>query len=667
MGGRISLFASVLILAASVGVGAALGEPAGVSENRATDNVNPRSASLKAFGTCRGLLGYARRHGAVREGTDPVPMPGVLMPSAVAAPEARGPDDAEFSQTNVQETGIDEPDLVKTDGSHIYALTEDRLHVVRTGTEKMSSVGFLALSPGDERIWDPQMLLAGERLVVLANSSDGALLIEIDISRPGAIREVSRMTVEGSLIDARMSDGTARVVISAYPDYEVVSDDDGTSVDPAPTPPTPVTAAPRKPKPNRALPRGPEWMPDAVLRTKRGKVTRGKIAPCRKVRRPGGFSGLGMLTVLTIDLGKGLAPVDSDAVMTYGDVVYASPESLYVATERWLGYGAGEEARSSQVFSEIHRFDASSRGATTYRASGRVPGYMLSQWSMSEREGFLRVATTTQPASGSGGGESQSLLTVLETRGRDLAQVGQVDGLGRGERIYAVRFIGDAGFVVTFRETDPLYTLDLSEPSDPRVLGELKVPGYSAYLHPVGDGLLLGIGQDATEEGVTQGTQISLFDVSELRRPRSLHRERVASGARSAVEFDSHAFLYWSPAKLAVMPIEITDEIGRGRFAGAIGFRAGPGAGVGPVTRLSHGQQAEIPILRALVIGDRLYTMSDRGLMTSDVRTLAKTDWLPFPASAVGGGQVKPSPSEPGMGGCEGQSAPCEMVPRHLR
>ena len=132
-----------------------------------------------------------------------------------------------------------------------------------------------------------------------------------------------------------------------------------------------------------------------------------------------------------------------------------------------------------------------------------------------------------------------------------------MDGLGKGERIYAVRFLGDAGYVVTFRQVDPLYTLDLSRPGTPRVVGELKIPGYSAYLHPVGEDLLIGVGQDATAEGRQLGTQVSLFDVSNLASPARLDQRKLAAAGSSEAEWDHHAFLWWAPAKLAVIPLRV--------------------------------------------------------------------------------------------------------------
>ena len=291
------------------------------------------------------------------------------------------------------------------------------------------------------------------------------------------------------------------------------------------------------------------WLP--TYRIKRAGAKAGPARPlvqCRKVRRSPEFSGLGMLTVLTVDLAKGLEPVDTTAVMTDGRIVYASPESLYVATERWADRPDPAKPMTDKngVRTAIHKFDISSPLRTQYRGSGDVAGYLLSQWSLSEYKGVLRVVSTESPAwwVGPGQAESESFLTTLRSNGTALVQAGRIGGLGKGERVYAVRMIGDTGYVVTFRQIDPLYTVDLAIPERPRVLGELKIPGYSAYLHPVGEGLILGVGQDATEEGRPTGTQLSLFDVSNLSRPTRLHTEHLGLGWSEA-ESDHHAFLYW--------------------------------------------------------------------------------------------------------------------------
>jgi len=194
-----------------------------------------------------------------------------------------------------------------------------------------------------------------------------------------------------------------------------------------------------------------------------------------------------------------------------------------------------------------------------------------------------------------------------------------------------VRFMGDAGYVVTFRQTDPLYTLDLTDPDDPAVRGELKIPGYSAYLHPIGDGLLLGVGQDADEEtGRTSGLQISLFDVADLAHPARLQQLKLGERfTSSAVEWNHHAFLWWPATKLAMLPVETAD------FTGAAGFTVERAGGIAELGRISHpvadAASWAPPIDRSAVIGGRLFTISGGGVRESGLDDLAAGGWAAFP------------------------------------
>ncbi|MEA2421221.1 MAG: hypothetical protein QOF55_320, partial [Thermoleophilaceae bacterium] len=208
---------------------------------------------------------------------------------------------------------------------------------------------------------------------------------------------------------------------------------------------------------------------------------------------------------------------------------------------------------------------------------------------------------------------------------------------GQGEQIQGVRFLGDAGYVVTFHQTDPLYTIDLSKPNDPRMAGELKLLGYSAYLHPVGDGLLLGLGQDASDQGRRLGTQLSLFDVSDLSAPQRLSQRRVNGDSSSEAEYDHHAFLYWAPTKLAVLPVSIFDPAANSQFSGAIGFRVGRSK-IDEVGRIQHdsSQQYAPGIRRAVVVGDRLFTISDLGARASALSSLADEAFVAFPQPPSG-------------------------------
>jgi uncharacterized secreted protein with C-terminal beta-propeller domain len=394
------------------------------------------------------------------------------------------------------------------------------------------------------------------------------------------------------------------------------------------------------------------WLPSFAVRGRRGEtLVRKSLVGCRDVRRPVSYSGLGMLTVLTIDLKKGLAPVDSDAVLTDATTVYASTTGLYVATQRWAEAPTGANSDPPGMTTAIHKFDISDPLSTQYRGSGAVNGYLFSQWALSEHDGVLRVASTEEPTWWNPGPreESESFVTTLREQGGALAQVGRVGGLGKGERVYAVRFIGDKGYVVTFRQVDPLYTLDLANPAKPAVLGELKILGYSAYLHPLGEDLLLGVGQDATEEGRIQGTQLSVFDVSDLRRPSRLHHWTLGS-SWSEAESDHHAFLWWPRERLAVLPVNAYDPAAGPTFSGAVGFRIARGTGIKEVIRVSHpgAARGEVPVRRSLVVGDALYTVSDAGVQATGLQTLADEGWAAFPQpQAAGGGSSGSSGATP--------------------
>jgi Beta propeller domain len=322
-----------------------------------------------------------------------------------------------------------------------------------------------------------------------------------------------------------------------------------------------------------------------------------------------------------------LPAVDADALMASGETVYASEDRLYVASERWLGSDPTRAEVLDEAATGLHAFDTTKAGQTAYVGSGEVPGYLLNQWSLSEHEGVLRAATTSMPPWQSRAGSESAVRTLTERDGR-LVELGRVGGLGRGERIYAVRFMGPIGFVVTFRQVDPLYSLDLSDPRAPKVVGELKVPGYSAYLHPVGDGLLLGIGQDATDEGLTTGVQLSLFDVSDLRNPVRLSQHGLAAESYSEVENDHRAFLWWGPERLAVIPVY---RYGPGPdFAGAMAFRVDRAGGIVEAARLAHPGRESLGYSRSVVVGDRLLLVSGQGVLSTLLAAPGPGDFVAF-------------------------------------
>jgi hypothetical protein len=613
---------SVLVLLAALAV------PAGASAA-----AKAKRPKLVAFTSCRALLGYAREN-AQRAGGVGVPVRAVggaaidvvarprpmedfastgAPGTAPAAAETTGGDASkttDFSTTNVQEAGIDEPDVVKTDGKVVYAAVEGALRVVDVTGDAPRVVATLAL-PDDTTAHD--LLLRGPRLLVLSGAGSQTTLTEVDVSDPAAPKVARTMDVPGQYVDARMTGGTARIVVSATP--EVVADDV-----PADAVRTPEGAPADR---DAALAHAPlrTFVPATTIRSRiTGRTYRRGVVPCDDVRRPDVFSGLSLLTVLTVDLDKGLYNVDRDAVMAGAQTVYGSGTSLYVASQKYVRGLDDATDVPPRFTTEIHRFAAGDDGSTTYAGSGAVPGFVLNSYAMSEQDGALRVASTDEPQwlpEGRQATPAQSSVTVLKPGPSGaLSQVGQVSGLGQGERIYAVRFAGATGYVVTFRQVDPLYTLDLADPAKPRVVGELKIPGYSAYLHPLGDGLLLGIGQEADDGGRVQGTQVSVFDVSDLAHPKRV-QHLVYGNAGSAAEVDPHAFLWWAPTRTAILPLWTPD------FDGAVGLRASA-TELREIGRVSPGTPgANVDVARTLVVGDRVYLLSWQGLLAARLDTLA--------------------------------------------
>jgi uncharacterized secreted protein with C-terminal beta-propeller domain len=596
-----------------------------------------RAGRLVAFGSCPDLLQYAKAQAGRFVGPyglgrpiaiDKLAVPGVAN-SATADHAASAQQGVDYSGTNVQESGVDEPDIVKTNGTTLFAVAGGQLQAVDVSGRTPKLLGTLKLDGG----WSHELLLSGTHLLVLSRGGywlepmpamsarmivpqpSTSTLTEVDVSDPSSLKVVKTLTLDGAYVDARMINATVRVISSSPMPIAIPF------VTPAAN--TTTAAATAKNKALVASSRASAWLPTYRL----GKQSPHALVQCRDVRRPVQFSGLGMLTVTTIDLSKGLTPVDSTALMTDARIVYASPTTLYVATERWAFRPQPDtptEARPD-VSTEIHAFDISDPSHTTYLGSGSVPGYLLNQWSLSDFQGVLRVVSTDQPAWWGGGasGDSETSVTTFRAGGGKLNQVGQLGGLGHGERVYAVRFVGDTGYVVTFKQVDPLHTLDLSDPGHPKLLGALTIPGYSAYLHPIGDGLLLGIGQDIGQNNEPSGTQVSLFDVSDLAHPARLVHYSLGQGW-SAAESDHHAFLYWPATGLVVVPFGQS----------AVGMHVGR-AGISELGRVvqTEAQASYLPeIQRALVVGDEVLTVSDAGVKASSLSSLANVGWAAFPA-----------------------------------
>ena len=481
----------------------------------------------------------------------------------------------DYSGTNVQVAGVDEPDILKTDGTRIVTIVNGRLSYVDVSEDTPRLLGTLQMNDG----WDHRLLLVGETAYVISTGggaialptdvarigipwpgySNSSVIAQVDISDPANMKVVRTLTVEGRYLSARLVEGTVRVVISSYPnDLPFVY-------------PTNEASEPIALEANRRVidqTTIENWLPEYTLVESDGSSSRGLAVACNRTHRPAEFAGFSTLSVLSFDAASGLDAGDGTGVIAGGETVYASTGAIYVATNVWVPQVLFGDARldtmNESYSTAIHKFSIESGKPAAYQASGSVVGHLLNQFSMDEHDGHLRVATTDGPPWGFED-TSESFISVLRQQGDDLVEVGRVGEMGKGERIFSVRFIGDAAYVVTFRQVDPLYVVDLSDPTAPAVTGELKIPGYSAYLHPLGEGRLLGIGQDATEDGRTTGAKVSLFDVSDPAQPLEISTW-TATDSYTDAEWDHHAFLYWAPEQIMVMPLQNWND----GFSGAI-------------------------------------------------------------------------------------------------
>ncbi len=612
------------------------------------------------FASCAALVSYATSHYATTRGL-PEPAIATVGATTSAGATATGvtgraatPSAASaagtgasvspapsFSTTNNQEAGVDEPDIAKTNGSTIFTVAQDKLEAVSVSGSAPRLAGSLDLGSGGA---NAQLLLYGNRLLVISTPSlivpeglpaiatslrsspywaygSQTVITEVDVHDPSAMAVTQTMTVAGRFVDARQAGSSARIVISSAP--QAIA------------------------RPQLATATG-GWIPTwrfADART--GRHFTRQIASCADIRRPVQFSGLGMLNIVTVDFAKGLQAAQSTSLMADAQIVYGSESSLYVATQKWVDPGLAVGQLPGSQVTVIDKFDVTDPDVTTFVASGEVPGYLLNQFSLSEDGGFLRVASTSRPIWWGPAPPqtlSQSYVTELAAQGGVLAPVGQVSGLGQGEQIYSVRFVGNTGYVVTYRQVDPLYTIDLSTPTAPKVVGQLELQGYSAYLHPLTDGLLLGVGEDvSTDTNEPTGAQLELFDVSDPAAPKLLAKTTLGSGSSSQATYDHHAFLYWPATDLVVLPVQsypvssILVPAGQPAvpvqqpFTGALAFR---------VTRSGIAQLAQIvqdsvngsvpAIERSIVVGGSLYTVSSEGVMASSLGTMAREAFVSF-------------------------------------
>lgn len=486
------------------------------------------------------------------------------------------------SDTNVQVAGVDEGDIVETDGEFLYVLTDNRLSVIDVRAPEAPQLAWH--TDWETNRWPSALFLHEDRLTVISSGGGwwGVPFMDVmarpsippdpsefqpphvtttvyDVSDATQPTLVQKTEVDGWLYNARSIDGKVYLVVN---DSLQLPPPDALPVDPPadPTASDPIAGI--------WPPGGPgEWgsyiyeteaeyrarmealpidLPDFATYGPDGtKVSEGDLFAATDLYRFTDEMTDNLLSIVTID--SHVAEAGPHAVTSIladgGSTIYMTPESLYVFSPRWN--------LSEQL--SILKFDVNSAlGTVEPVARGSVTGRILNQFSADEFNGHLRIATTE-----GWGTTSLNHVSVLAQTGDALQVIGSVD-IAPGESIFSARFLGDQAYVVTFLRVDPLYRIDLSDPTQPRVVGELEVPGFSDYLQQIDPAHLLAIGRGADPNtGMVTSLQVSLFNIAEA-NPSLVDRYDFPGGnsSWSTATFDHHAFSYFSEYDTLAIPVD---------------------------------------------------------------------------------------------------------------
>ena len=506
-----------------------------------------------------------------------------------AAPPQAAP--TNFTTTNNQVAGVDEADFVKNDGTRIFALSGQTLYASRSwpatdlavrGTLKIEGYPREMFLEGTDRAvifssiyaWYPLSNARGEVCNDLDcgfQSANTVKITVVDVSDLSNLRVTHEYKLPGHYNSARKVGSSVRMVISDdfnfpasvrwWPEVQGVNLWE------------PINKGRRTDEFNKLIVANEkairaqtlaEWVPAGKVTVNGATSTvPHECSAFQKVNAP---TRLGTVSVATLNL-TNPTRIDRSTIIAEPGEIYASQKNLYVATRHWWWWPAPGQRDTTY----LHKFDISNPDAALYVASGTVDGHIVDQFSMDENsKGFFRVATTTQfrvpdtmnPGNWWGRMETTNRVNVLAENSGSLDVVGQSEELAKGERITSSRFIEDKGFVVTFRQVDPLFTFDLSDPTKPTKLAELKIPGFSTYLHPMDANHLLTIGTYVPEpvNGVQpdwrqRALQLSIFDVTDMRNPRQTFTQLVGtSSGYSEAQNEHKAFNYFPAKKLLAIP-----------------------------------------------------------------------------------------------------------------
>ena len=554
-----------------------------------------------------------------------------------SAKSSSSSESVDYSSTNIQVDGVDESDIVKTDGDYIYAISADQqVQIVDVrNPQKMTIASVIKM---EDNSYPSQLFLHEELLVVIADkmtpfdgrekladsmppinnmTTVGIYSIE-DRKNPRLIREIG---AEGYLNNARKADNIVYLITNVYPDIWTMGTIEGDMLRP--------------------------------LISDSSEEKQGKHMDLEDIAILPGATEPTYTVITAIDLTKPIeSRIETKGFLGSSAQLYMNKNHLYLTTQKYdmdfadRGFNA-VIWNPTNVFTEFFKFKLDGT-RVDYLSTAELKGTILNQFSMDEYKNHFRVVMTegnmwdnTNP--------SQNHLFILD---ENMEMTGSVEGLAKGERIYSARFMGDKAYMVTFRETDPLFVIDVADPSKPEVLGELKIPGFSNYLHPLDENHLIGFGYDTVAKKnpsggepfiTTKGMKISLFDVTDFHNPKEKDTEIIGGqGTYSPIQYDHKALLQHKARNLFGFPVTIYED-GKKEFdvdykgSGALVYEITPEKGIllkgDLVKNKDSGQLYEDwgkEVQRLVYSGETIYTIARGGISSYQIdgfNELSTLEW----------------------------------------
>jgi uncharacterized secreted protein with C-terminal beta-propeller domain len=508
--------------------------------------------------------------------------------------ENKGP--SQSSTTNNQVVGVDEADFIKNQQGDMFVVSDGALRII----DAWPAMGAHVVSQTPIAGTPKKLFVSGDRVLVYvsvpkANNGTGAgyyggtkectygydcdfngdgtatrvMVYDVaDRAQPKLVREIN---LSGSFINARrVGDAVYTVVHDAGVSFPKLAYYPKINNDPC-NPPSPadvrdayeeLRAKNREIIFTTPLTGWLPWVSDVRHENGTSTASANLLGSCSNFFNSPLGDGSGFLSIVSLSL-EGKGGLDTASIVSRPGAVYASADSLYLSVRQSTAYSSSwyQGMSAQKHVSSVHKFALSqSPPSAKYAASGVIKGSVLNQFALDEHQGHLRVATSYGKVPDP---NVHSTVTVLAQKGSLLEPVGIVDNIAPKEDIRSARFAGDRGFIVTFKKTDPLYVFDLADPRKPAILGELKIPGFSTYMHMMGEKHLLTIGYDADDKGsfaYFTGVLLQIFDVSDPTQPKLAHKEVIGTRGSSSEALTNHlAFTYFAPKNLLALPMTICE------------------------------------------------------------------------------------------------------------